>query len=109
MAQLDISTEETGDRVGLVLGGELDIASAPQLEALLAQAEASGPSTIIVDLRGLDFMDSTGLRVIVSADARARETARRLVVVRGAQTVQKVFQITGLDGRLDMVDAPEDL
>jgi anti-anti-sigma factor len=50
-------------------------------------------------------MDSTGLRIVVSADARARENGRRLVVVRGPEAVQRIFRMTRLDERLEMVDA----
>jgi len=51
-------------------------------------------------------MDSTGLRVIVAADARAREQGRRLVIVRGSDTVQRIIQMTRLDERLEIVDDP---
>jgi anti-sigma B factor antagonist len=51
-------------------------------------------------------MDSTGLRLIVSADARAREQGRRLAVVRGPEAVQRIFRVTRLEDRLDMVDDP---
>lgn len=104
MALLDITSDEQGEAARLALTGELDIASAPELESRLSAVEAGGVKTVVVDLRGLDFMDSTGLRVLVAADARAREASRRLVLVRGGQTIQKVFRVTGLDERLDMVD-----
>ena len=61
---------------------------------------------MVLDLRGLAFIDSTGLRLIVSADARAREQGRRLAVVRGPEAVQRIFRVTRLDERLDMVDDP---
>ena len=58
----------------------------------------------MLDLRELAFMDSTGLRVIVAADSRAREQARRLVIVRGTDTVQRIIEMTRLDERLEIVD-----
>ena len=61
----------------------------------------------MLDLRDLTFMDSTGLRVMVSADARARDDSRRLAVVQGPESVHRVFRITGLDDHLEMVESPE--
>ena len=58
----------------------------------------------MVDLSKLTFLDSTGLRCIVTADERAREEGRRIVIVRGPDAVQRVFAITRLDDRLEMVD-----
>ena len=58
----------------------------------------------MVDLSKLTFLDSTGLRCIVTADERAREEGRRIVIVRGPDAVQRVFSITRLEERLEMVD-----
>ena len=69
----------------LALTGELDIAGAARVEQELERIEREPPATIVLDLRELAFMDSTGLRVIVAADGRAREQARRLVIVRGTR------------------------
>jgi anti-anti-sigma factor len=54
-------------------------------------------------------MDSTGLRVIVSADKRAKRAGRRAVIVQGPQAVRRVFEITRLDERLEIVDRPEEI
>lgn len=106
MSILDLTTEEADDSVRLALTGELDISSAVTVENGLARAEERKPAVLVLDLRGLDFMDSTGLRLVVGADARAREQGRRLVVVRGPDSVQRIFRITRLDERLEMVDDP---
>jgi anti-anti-sigma factor len=58
----------------------------------------------VLDLSGLSFLDSTGLRLVVTADQRARDEQRRLAVVRGSESVQRVFSITRLDEHLEMVD-----
>jgi anti-anti-sigma factor len=109
MTLLEVTTETDGSTVRLVLSGELDIASAGQVERELEQIEQGAPQTLVLDLRGLAFMDSTGLRIVVAADARAREGSRRLVVVRGPEAVQRIFRMTRLDERLDMVDDPTDV
>ncbi len=54
-------------------------------------------------------MDSTGLRVILSAHTRAQEQERRVVLVKGPSVVQRVFEITRLAERLDMVDSVDDV
>lgn len=106
MTLLELTTETDGTTVRLALEGELDIASAGQVERELARIEREAPPAIVLDLRRLAFMDSTGLRIVVAADARAREQDRRLVVVRGPEAVQRIFRMTRLDERLEMVDEP---
>ena len=106
MALLELNTERDRDHVRLVLSGELDIASAPQLEELLDRIEAEPPPVLLLDLRELEFMDSTGLRTVVSADQRARESGRRLAIVRGPEAVDRIFTVTRLDERLEIVDDP---
>jgi anti-sigma B factor antagonist len=106
MTLLELTTETTATIARLALEGELDIASATQVERELERIERDAPPTILLDLRHLTFMDSTGLRIVVAADARAREQGRRLVVVHGPDAVQRIFRMTRLDERLDMVDDP---
>ena len=69
---LEVRVEERGDSVRLELKGELDIDTKLKLKAELGRAEARGPRTVIVDLRGLTFMDSMGLGVLLGALRRAR-------------------------------------
>jgi anti-anti-sigma factor len=70
----------------------------------LRRVEASAPDVVVVDLSKLTFLDSTGLRCLVTADERARDEGRRVVIVRGPEAVQRVFSITRLEERLEMVD-----
>lgn len=104
MRLLELTTETEGTTVRLALTGELDIAGASRVEQELARIEQEPPATIVLDLRSLAFMDSTGLRVILAADGRAREQDRRLVIVRGSDTVQRIIEMTRLDERLEIVD-----
>jgi anti-sigma B factor antagonist len=105
-AQLELRTETVGEAAHLILEGELDLSSAQRVEREIAQLEATAPATIVLDLRGLTFMDSTGLRIVVAADARGREADRRLVIVRGPAAIQRIFTLTRLDERLNLVDDP---
>ena len=88
----------------LALVGELDLSTVAKVQEELRRIEASSPATVVVDLSKLTFLDSTGLRCIVTADERAREEGRRMVIVRGPDAVQRVFAITRLEERLEMVD-----
>jgi anti-sigma B factor antagonist len=85
------------------LCGELDIATAPQFEQAV-QDSLSSALLVIIDLRELTFMDSTGVHVIVQADARGRRSGRRLVLVRGPAQIDRMFKLVGLSDRLGIVD-----
>jgi anti-sigma B factor antagonist len=89
--------------------GELDLSGAQVLEAELERLDAENLGTVVLDLRRLEFMDSSGLRLVVLADMRARAAGRRFVLVRGPETVHRVFEITRMSERLDFVAAPEDV
>jgi anti-sigma B factor antagonist len=102
--QLEVDTHDENGRVRIELRGELDLATAPQVEEALASAEDSAPGLIALDLSKLSFLDSSGLRTIVAADTRARDAGRRLAVVKGPDAVQRVFTITGLEDRLELVE-----
>lgn len=104
MTILEFETRERDDHVHLVLRGELDLSTTEKVETELRRVEESYPPVVVLDLSGLTFLDSTGLRLIVTADQRARQSDRRLTIVKGPATVQRVFSITKLDERLDMVD-----
>lgn len=109
MSPLEINTEQREGQVRVALVGELDIASAPQFEEGLARVEGDSPELLVLDLRGVDFIDSTGLRAVIGADERARSAGRRFVIIRGPAAVERVFSVTQLDQRLDIVDDPESI
>jgi len=100
---LEVETREEEGRFEVELRGELDLSTIEQVEAQIARAEFAEVSLLVIDLRSLTFLDSTGLRTIVTADQRARRDGRRLVVRKGPETVHRVFTITRLDERLEMV------
>jgi anti-anti-sigma factor len=107
MPPLRFETTLSGETALVTLAGELDLSGAEVLEQELGRlSEAASAEQVVLDLRGLEFMDSSGLRLVVMADSRAREAGRRLVLVRGAQPVQRVFEITRMNERLTFVDDP---
>jgi anti-sigma B factor antagonist len=104
MTALELSTSDRAGGAHVVLSGELDIATAPKLEEEVRRLEEEGRGLIVLDLRGLEFMDSSGLRALLAADTRARERGARVVLVRGDERIQRVLRITRLDERLEIVD-----
>jgi len=91
----------------LALSGELDLYSAPTLDDALVEAEGESWPKLILDLSQLEFMDSAGLRLIVRTHARAEQSGRRLVLVKGTDTVNRVLTVTELDQRLNVVEDTE--
>ena len=104
MEILDVRTEDRDGLVHVALVGELDLSSVAKVQEELRRVEAGSPADARLDLSKLTFLDSTGLRCIVTADERAREQGRRIVIVRGPDPVQRVFAITRLEERLEIVD-----
>src|SRR2546421_5903813 len=102
---IQVSEQETAARVRL--SGEIDLAAVEAIETALLPLEERY-RTVIVDLRDVTFLDSTGLRAIVSADARARKNGLDLRIVRGPEGVQKILYLAGLDKILPLID-PDDL
>ena len=107
MSPLEVTIDATPERVRVALAGELDIATGSRLEDELARVERDEPPILVIDLRGLEFMDSTGLRILLAAATRASDAGRRFVLVRGNQWIQRVLGVTGLDQRLEIVDHPD--
>jgi anti-anti-sigma factor len=107
VTRLTYQSEVADGMTRLVLAGEFDLSSASLIEDVLKEIEQNRPEVLVLDLRELTFMDSTGLRVMVSADARARDDSRRLAIVQGPEAVHRVFRITGLDDHLEIVETPE--
>ena len=110
MPKLDFETTRNGTVTIVSPTGELDISGAAVLEAELERL-AGDPElgTVVLDMRGLEFMDSSGLRLVVVADMRAREASRRFSLIRGDDTVHRVFEITRMSDRLDFVNSAEEV
>ena len=106
---LSFQTTVTGDVAVIALSGELDVAGAELLENELRRVAADHATTgLVLDLRDLDFMDSTGLRLMVLADERARAAGHAFTLVRGRPDVHRVFEITRMTDRLDFIDDPSE-
>lgn len=106
---VDVRVEETNGVALVSLSGELDISQVREVENQLKNIEERRPEVLLLDLRGLDFLDSSGLRLVLEADLRSRRDARRFAVVRGPDQVHRVFLIALLDKRLEFIDDPSAL
>lgn len=106
-APFDVSVRDAGEHVLVAVRGELDLAVADDLEGILLPLVREGRHAIL-DLRDLEFMDSTGVRVLVSAHLAAQERGGRFSIVRTSEgtPVRRVLEISGLDGVLELIDAP---
>jgi anti-sigma B factor antagonist len=104
LGSLALRSERHGDAYVIALVGELDLDGAPRLEEELLSAEATDVASIVVDLRELEFIDSTGLRLLVMAAERSQSDGR-FTILRGPKQVHRVFEITDLVSRLPFADA----
>jgi anti-anti-sigma factor len=104
LGELSMTSERQGDVHSIRLFGELDLASARGVELELRRAEATDALSIVLDLSGLTFMDSTGVRLLVTANARSREDADRLSLRRGPAAVQRVLELSAVADLLPFAD-----
>ena len=107
--EFNVAEQQQGAASILAVSGELDLRTSPELEERLGHAFDSGAELVILDLRQIEFMDSTGLRVLLTAHQRAQESGRRFALVKGADQVERVLTLTGVRDLLTVVDTPEDL
>jgi anti-anti-sigma factor len=110
MARLDVDTR-TEDGIAVVAPrGELDVAGTPELDdAVAAVVEEPGVRGVVIDLSGLEFLDSSGLRAIVLAHRHVEDCGLRFALVRGGEPVHRVFDITRMTDRLPWVASPGEL
>jgi len=86
------------------LVGELDVATAPRARRALGAALALDDDVVVVDLRGLVFIDVVGVRVILDVGSQSCADGRRVVVIRGPAPVDRAFALTGVDELIEFVD-----
>jgi anti-sigma B factor antagonist len=99
--------QRRGNAVVVVVHGELDLSTVELLRRVLRSQEAKA-ARVVLDLRELEFIDSSGLSLVVSEQQRAREDGFSFAVaVGGAHAVKRLFELTGLQGALTLVDDPD--
>ena len=99
-----IDVEDEPDRIRLRPVGELDLATVPTLERELTRVRESGVRCVVLDLRGLTFMDSTGLSLTLRWALESSRDGFDFSLVRGEGAIRRLFELTGMDRRLPFRD-----
>ncbi|MDX6669582.1 MAG: anti-sigma factor antagonist [Solirubrobacteraceae bacterium] len=102
----DLQSETRDENVLVRIRGDFDVQVAARATDALTELEARAPSSLVIDLRDVSFMDSSGMAVIASAHARATAVGRRFAVVAPPAGVRHAFEVSGL---ADVVPVVEDL
>ncbi len=95
--ELALTTRTEGAYEVIEVGGEVDVYTAPRLREALVEAIDGGRIHLVVDVEKVEFLDSTGLGVLVGALKRVRSDGGSLDIVCTHQRILKIFEITGLD------------
>jgi len=93
---LTLSTREAGGRAIVAVGGEIDVYTAPRLRDRITELVADGQHHLVIDLRSVEFLDSTGLGVLVGGLKKVRAHDGSLELVCNQERILKIFRITGL-------------
>jgi len=91
------------------LSGEVDMSAVAGVEERIRTGMGEQPGVLVLDLREVEFLDSSGLRLVLELDREQRDRGARLVVVRGGRRVARVMELTGADRQLEMVDDPAEI
>ncbi|HEX4435219.1 MAG TPA: STAS domain-containing protein [Solirubrobacteraceae bacterium] len=94
--QLQIAHDQDGSRERLALSGELDVVTAPALDASVERLLSGRVESLILDLRGVTFIDSSGLRTVLTAWDSCREAGREFLLIPGDGACLRLFRITGV-------------
>lgn len=106
--QFRCETRRDGEAAWVRPIGELDLDTAPRLEQELAAIRKAGAARIVLDMRALTFMDSTGLRLVIRWDTAATEEGFEFAIVPGPDAVHRVFRLTGMSDVIAAAQPPAD-
>ncbi|MGA8988341.1 STAS domain-containing protein [Aeromicrobium sp.] len=95
--ELTLTSHTEDDFQIIEVGGEIDVYTAPKLREAIAASIDAGHTRLVIDVRKVDFLDSTGLGVLVGALKRVRADGGSLDIVCTQERILKIFEITGLD------------
>ncbi|MFC4564078.1 STAS domain-containing protein [Nocardiopsis mangrovi] len=107
--ELKISSRSHADYAVVTVRGEIDLYTAPQLQSGLVNAVDDGARRLIVDMSRVEFCDSTGMSVLLSAMKRVRAENGDLELVAPKPAVRKILEVTGLDTVFTIRDSTDDL
>jgi anti-sigma B factor antagonist len=107
--QLQIEVRQEADRIVVRLEGELDMANAPLLQESMGSDELAAAKTVVLDLQGLTFLDSTGLRIILAAREQCWRRGQEFAVTPGSQQVQRLLSVTGVGEHLRTIASADEM
>ncbi len=102
---LSVHTQETDDTAIVAPQGEVDLATAAQLDEAIRRGADRKP-LVVLDLRQVEFMDSVGVKVLLAAELRSRDDGYALTLVRGGRAVQRILELAGVDRELTFLPDP---
>jgi anti-anti-sigma factor len=103
--KVDIGQDRAG--VTVTVAGDVDISTVGPLERARDKALANSPSRVLIDLSGVRFIDSSGLKFLIETDRLSRAGGWKLQLVRPAQTAMRVLVVTGVEKHLPFIDPGE--
>ncbi|WP_207549906.1 STAS domain-containing protein [Thermostaphylospora chromogena] len=95
--ELKVSTRSHDGNAIVAVSGEIDLYTAPRLQSEFTRLLDEGPTRVVIDMSGVDFCDSTGMNVLLSALKRLKEHGGALEIAAPRPAVRKILQVTGLD------------
>ncbi len=101
----DVSTQRSDGALVVAPQGEIDLATVDQVREAVERDSQSGDD-LVIDLREVEFMDTSGLRYLLELNDRSSRDGFSLRIVRGPRAVHRVFEVSGLESRLTFVDDP---
>jgi anti-sigma B factor antagonist len=104
-----VRTERREDATILEFTGELDLSVQEEVATALAQAIGEAPPLVLVNLQGLTFLDSTGIRCLFEAKLLVEASGMRMAILNGSGPAHRVLELTGMDDVIEMVDDPAEL
>jgi anti-sigma B factor antagonist len=102
----ELRADRTGATASVAVKGELDIETLPEFEQVVRSARSPDVTRLVVDLRQVTFLDSMTVELLLRLHTELAEAGGELLVVRGPRAVHRVFELTGLDRVLTIVDQP---
>ena len=109
MSLFDLQTSEEAYGSRTALSGDIDLSTVEDVESGLRSAIDGGSGAIVLDLRQVSFLDSSGLRLILRLHKDLGEAGRRLVLVQGPRRVARVFELTGAEDQFEIVADPSEI
>jgi anti-sigma B factor antagonist len=106
---LELTVQHPDDEtVQIGVNGALDLPRAYDFDDAMRRIERDGADRIVLDLRGVEFLDSTGLARLLAVRRRCHRTGRRLILIRGSRAVQRIFAVAAIDHQFEVVTDPAD-